>query len=60
MKITVKGYLTLRKAMDNCAVLEMEIEGATIRGLLDDLSYRFGKGFTDLMFDPKTKEWEEG
>ena len=56
MKITVKGYLTLRKAMGNHAMLEMEIERATLRGLLGDLSGRFGEGFKDLMFDPKTNE----
>ena len=42
--------------MGNADMLEMEIENATISGLLDDLSNRFGKGFTDLIFDPKTKE----
>jgi MoaD family protein len=56
MKIKVKGYVTLRKAMDNKAVLEMEMADATIRDLLGHLSERFGKDFTDLIFDPSTGE----
>ena len=56
MKITVKGYFTLRKAMDNKAVLEIEMKNASLRDVLKNLSNRFGEGFSDLIFDPKTKE----
>jgi len=56
MKITVKGYFTLRKAMDNKAVLEIEIKNASLGDMLKNLSNRFGEGFSDLIFDPKTKE----
>jgi len=56
MKIKVKGYFTLRKAMDNKAVLEIEMKNASLRDVLKDLSNRFGEGFSDLIFDPKTKE----
>ena len=56
MKIKVKGYFTLKKAMDNRAVIEMEVENASLRDVLDNLSNRFGSGFSDLIFDPKTKE----
>jgi MoaD family protein len=56
MKIKVKGYFTLRKAMDNKAVLEIEMKNASLGDVLKDLSNRFGEGFSDLIFDPKTKE----
>ena len=56
MKIKVKGYFTLRKAIDNEAVLEMEMKNASLGDVLKDLSNRFGEGFSDLIFDPKTKE----
>lgn len=56
MKFKVKGYVTLRKAMDNKAVLEIEMANATISDLLRHLSNRFGKDFNDLMFDPGTGE----
>ncbi len=55
MKIKVKGYLTFKKTVGDKGVLEMEMEDATIRGLLSDLSERFGQEFRDLIFDPKTK-----
>jgi MoaD family protein len=55
MKIKVKGYLTLKQTVGDKGVLEMEMEDATIRGLLSDLSERFGQEFRDLIFDPKTK-----
>ncbi len=56
MKIKVKGYFTLRKAMDNKAVLEIEMKNASLGDVLKDLSNRFGEDFSDLIFDPKTKE----
>lgn len=55
MKIKVKGYLTLKKTVGDKGVLEMEMEDATIRGVLSDLAERFGQEFRDLIFDPKTK-----
>ena len=56
MKIIVKGYFTLKNAMDGQSVLELEKETASIREILDDLSCRFGKGLTDLIIDPETGE----
>jgi molybdopterin synthase sulfur carrier subunit len=56
MKIKVKGYLTLRKAMGGQAELEIEIESATIRGVLENLSNRFGEPFANLIFDTGTKQ----
>ena len=56
MKIKVKGYFTLKKAMDNKTVVEIGVENASLRDVLDNLSSRFGAGFSDLIFDSKTKE----
>ena len=54
MKIEVKGYLTLKKTMGGNAVFEMEIENATIKDVLKDLSEIFGRDFKDAIFDSKT------
>ena len=56
MKIQVKAYMTIKKAMGDQAVLEMEMGNATLEKLLEELSDRYGKGFKDLIFDPETKE----
>ena len=56
MKIKVKGYFTLKQAMDNRAYIEMEVGNTSLRDVLEYLSTRFGSGFSDLIFDPKTKE----
>jgi len=42
--------------MDNKTVLEIEMKNASLGDVLKDLSNRFGEGFSDLIFDPKTKE----
>jgi MoaD family protein len=54
MKIKVKGYLSLKKAMGENAAFEMEIENATIKDVLKGLSEIFGPNFKDAIFDPKT------
>jgi MoaD family protein len=54
MKIKVKGYLTLKKAMGGKGTFEMEIENATLKDLLKYLSEMFGQDFKDAIFDSKT------
>jgi molybdopterin synthase sulfur carrier subunit len=54
MKLTVKSYLTLKRALGNEALIELEVETLTLRGLLEHLSQQFGNKFTDLVFDRKT------
>ena len=56
MKIRVKGFFTLKNAMDGQAVVEVVREMASIRDILDDLSNRFGKGLSDLIIDSETGE----
>jgi molybdopterin synthase sulfur carrier subunit len=59
MKIKVKGFLTLRKAMDDRPCLVVNIAEPTIRGVLHELSNRFGERFRDLVFDPHTGEMRD-
>lgn len=56
MKIRVKGYFTFKKVMDGKAVLEIEIEKATIKDVLKDLSENFDQDFREAIIDPKTQE----
>lgn len=56
MKILVKGYFSLRKAMQDKSVVELEKEAASIRDILNHLSESFGKDLTDLIFEPGTGE----
>ena len=57
MKLLVKAYFHLEKAMGGLRTLEVEEAGiSTIRDLLAHLSQRFGKDLTDLILDPKTRE----
>ena len=56
MKIKVKGYLTLKNAIDDKAAVEVEAEKVTLRDLLADLANTSGARFRELIFDPKTKE----
>ncbi len=55
MKIKVKGYFNFKKVFRNLGVTEIEISGATLSGLFDVLSNRFGEEFTDLSYDIRTK-----
>ena len=56
MKIRVKGYMTIKKAMGGEDVLEIEMDHATLRGLLEELFKKYGKGLRDLILDPETKK----
>jgi len=54
MKIKVKGYLTLKKAMGDKAAFEMDIDNATIKDVLKELAETFGPDFKHAIFDSKT------
>jgi len=56
MKIKVKGFLIFRKAMGDRASLVVNLAEHTLRGLLRELSNRFGENFRDLVFEPHTSE----
>jgi sulfur-carrier protein len=56
VKIKIKGYFEIRQAMGDRTVLELEIENSTIRGVLNELTERFGRKFRDLVFDPETAD----
>jgi len=56
VKIIVKGYFNLQKAMENKSLVEVEKAAATIREVLDDLSQRFGKEFIETICDSDTRQ----
>ncbi len=56
MKITIKSFLTLRQLMGNQAKFEMDVDGITLKELLDLLCVKYGKGLKQQIFDPKTSE----
>lgn len=56
MKIVVKSFLTVRKAMDGQASLEIEADEITIRALLDQLCSQFGGDLKNMIFDPQARE----
>lgn len=45
--------------MSRETVLRVETGSVTLRGVLGTLSQRYGKGFSDLIFDPETREIRE-
>jgi MoaD family protein len=54
MKIRVKGFLTVRKAMGDRPFVEMDLESPTLRSVLNKLADEYGDNFTSLIFDPET------
>jgi len=56
MQIKVKGFLTIQKAMGDQPVVAVERESVTLRALLGELCSRYGKAFSDLIFDPETNQ----
>jgi len=56
MKITNKGFFTIREAMGRVGPLEMEVDKATVREVLVGLSNRYGEKFMQEVFDPETKD----
>jgi MoaD family protein len=56
MKIRVKGFFSIRDAMGHGGVLEMDVERATIREILFELSKRYGSKFRNEIFDPHTND----
>jgi MoaD family protein len=55
MKVTVKSYLTIRKALRDERALEIELEPTTLRGLLEILCEKYGDEFRSILYDPDTK-----
>ena len=56
MKIRVKGFFSIINTMENKSEIEMEVDNLTIREVLTELSYRYGKKFKDEVFDLQTNE----
>jgi MoaD family protein len=55
MKITVRGFLTLRTVMADQSELELEIGNITLMKLLHELSDIFGEQYTQMVFDKSGK-----
>jgi MoaD family protein len=56
MKVTVKSYLTIRKAMQDERAFEIELESTTVNGLLEILCDRYGDELRALLYDQETKK----
>lgn len=59
MKIKVKGYLTIKKAMGNKLSLHLEFERATVKEVLDAMCKKLGRDFSDVVSDKQTGELSE-
>jgi len=59
MKITIKGYLTLKDVMGDQSTLELEIGHLTLIDLLNELSDMFGGRFSEMVFDKDRKGLNE-
>jgi MoaD family protein len=55
MKITIRGFLTLKDVMGDQSALEIETGNITLRELLHELSYRFGERFSQTVLDKTGK-----
>jgi MoaD family protein len=55
MKITIRGFLTLREVMGDRSELELETGNITLMELLHELSNMFGERYTQMVFDKAGK-----
>jgi MoaD family protein len=56
MKVLVKGFFDVQKAMDDNAMIEVEEDALSLREILEYLANRFGNDFSELILDQETKE----
>lgn len=56
MAIKVKSYLTMRKAMGNRGLIEVEYSTMTLHQLIVQLAARFGQDFRSMVFEDGTKK----
>ena len=54
MRISIRGFLTLRNVMDAQAAFNFEEDILTVDDLLHELSARYGEDFRKMIFDPET------
>jgi MoaD family protein len=54
MRIKVKGFLTIQKAMGDQGLVVVERETATLKILIEELCARYGKVFKDLVVHSET------
>ena len=54
MKISIRGFLTLRKVMEAQATFDFKSSRLTVNDLLHQLSDQYGDEFGKIIFDPQT------
>ena len=54
MRISIRGFLTLRRVMHARAVFDYGGDSLSVDGLLRELSLRYGEGFRKMIFEPDT------
>ena len=54
MKITIRGFLTLKKVMGPPFTIDFKRDVLTLDDLLHELSNRFSEDFSKMIFDPET------
>ena len=55
MKIRVKGFLALKKAMGDQAAIEIEVANIALKGLLEKLTAGFGDDFGNMIMNDETR-----
>jgi len=57
IKVKVGSFFTLKEILGgNKQEVELKTENSTVKGLLQELSDRYGEKFRKQLFDPKTGE----
>ena len=54
MRISIRGFLTLRNVMDAQAAFDFDGDSLTVDDLLHELSARYGEDFRKMIFDSET------
>lgn len=54
MKITIRGFLTLKKVMGPQCTIDFKRDILTVDDLLHELPNRYGEDFRRMIFDPDT------
>lgn len=53
MRIRVRGFLTVKEVLGGRKAVTLEVNEATVAGLLQELSIQFGESFESMFFDPE-------
>jgi MoaD family protein len=56
MRIKVRAYLKFRAVLGESLWLDVDLEKARLNDVLKELSNRYGKKFSDLLFEPQSAD----